>query len=163
MNYSNSSRQNLNSYDTSRVDFTRIHFLELALWNESTELKLHEPLDGSRDSSHSISGIDNNYRRKTNFILVKTTSIPELMEAYKLKTIDLLKLDIEGAALEVLQSTFASGIFPTQIILEMDEMHFPGPKSWLRARSLRKLMHDQGYICIKRDNCDFTFIRYPEE
>ena len=161
--YSNSSRQDPNSYDTSRVDFTKIHFLELALWEKSTELKLYEPLDGSRDSSHSISGIDNNYRRKTNHILVKTTSIPELLRVYKLERIDLLKLDIEGAALEVLLSTFVSGIFPSQIILEIDEMHFPGLKSWARARSLRKLMDRNGYNCVKRDNCDFTFIKYTRE
>ena len=159
LEYSNTSRQDPNSYDTSELNFAKVSYFQKALWNESTELKLYEPRDGTRDSSHSISGIHNNYRKNTPHIIVSATTIPELFVEIGLNRVDLLKLDIEGAALEVLESTFNSGILPKQIILEVDEMHFPGPRSWLRARRLFKLLESVGYICVNRDNCDFTFVR----
>ena len=157
--YSDSSRQDPNSYDTSALDFSRLNYLQAALWNRTTEIKLYEPRDSTRDSSHSISGIHNNYRKNTRHIVVRATTIPQLLLETGLLQIDLLKLDIEGAALEVLESTFVKGILPKQIILEVDELHFPGPKSWIRARRLFKLLHHYQYDCINRDNCDFTFIR----
>jgi FkbM family methyltransferase len=157
--YSDSSRQDPNSYDTSALDFTRLNYFQEALWNRATNIKLYEPRNGTRDSSHSISGIHNNYRRNTRHILVRATTIPQLLLRIGLLQIDLLKLDIEGAALEVLELSFTKGIFPKQIILEVDELHFPGPKSWIRARRLFKLLNHYEYDCVNRDNCDFTFIR----
>jgi len=157
--YSDNSRQDPRSYDTSVLDFSRVNYLQEALWNKTGEIKLYEPRDGTRDSSHSISGIHNNYRKNTQHILVRATTIPQLLLRSGLTQIDLLKLDIEGAALEVLESTFIKAIFPKQIILEVDELHFPGPKSWIRARRLFKLLDNYEYDCVNRDNCDFTFIR----
>jgi FkbM family methyltransferase len=160
VDYSDSSRQDPRSYDTSELEFSKVSFIQEALWNRTKKIKFYKPNDGTRDSSHSISGIHNNYRKNGQRIIVQATTIPEFLLRNGISHIDLLKLDIEGAAMEVLESTFLASIFPKQILLEVDELHFPGPKSWIRARKTFKLLNRYEYICINRDNCDFTFIRF---
>lgn len=92
-------------------------------------------------------------------MVVTSTTIPILVEEEKLNNVDFLKLDIEGAALEVLRETFSKKVFPTQINLEIDEMHFPGPKSYFRSWRLNRILHSNSYECIHQENCDFLFIR----
>jgi len=81
------------------------------------------------------------------------------MSDFKLDHIDILKLDIEGAALEVIQRMFNDRIYPDQILVEVDEMHFPSFKSKFRARQLFRLLkkHEYSLLCI--DSCDFLYVR----
>jgi hypothetical protein len=77
----------------------------------------------------------------------------------RLATIDILKLDIEGSALEVLVSMFLEDIYPIQILLEIDEIHFPSFRSKFRAFKLFRILKKNGYIIVNQDSCDFTFVR----
>ncbi len=158
-NYAHGPRQHIDSYETRKLKFAKIKFIAKALWKSDDELKFYPPLSDQRDGSYSISSLQNNYRKNIDFMVVASTTIPILVKDEKIHQVDLLKLDIEGAALEVLEETFSNNIFPTQINLEIDEMHFPGPKSYLRAKHLHRLINSNNYECIHRENCDFLFIR----
>ena len=70
-----------------------------------------------------------------------------------------MKLDIEGAALEVIDTMLADKVFPKQLIVEVDEMHFPSFKSKRRASLLFKKLKRNGYVLGHQDSCDFTFVR----
>ena len=86
------------------------------------------------------------------------------MSEQGLNEIDILKLDIEGATLGVLTDIFSKNIYPYQLLIDFDEMHFPSFKSKVRSKKLFKLILKNGYDLIHRDNCDFTFIytlRHP--
>lgn len=157
--YSQTSRQNPLNYSLEAVDFEQISYLSEALWSEVTTLPFFEPQDSSRDGSFSLNSIHNFYNKEVDSIQVQTTTISEIIAQFKLSTLDILKLDIEGAALEVLRDCFRKGVFPKQILLEVDEIHFPSLRSKLRAKNLYSLLKQSGYSPVFRDNCDFLFLR----
>jgi hypothetical protein len=76
-----------------------------------------------------------------------------------LSSLNILKLDIEGAGLEVVQQMFKDHIFPDQILIEIDEMHFPSLKSKSRAQKFFRLFERNGYYLVSIDSCDFLYVR----
>jgi len=156
--YSSFSKQDPSVYDLTRINSCSFHFMPLALWNQTGKVKFYPPLNATRDSSGSLNAIQTHYKIRTPPILVDCITIGEIVRIHKLTHIDLLKLDIEGAVLEVLQSMFEERIFPKQIVVEFDEMHFPSVKSKFRSRLLFRLIKNNGYTLINIDSCDFTFL-----
>ena len=157
--YSPTSRQSVNSYNLTRVTKDNLIMLPHALWKDQDLLHFYLPPDDSRDSSGSINSIHNFYRASEKRITVETTTIPKIYRDYNFDGIDILKLDIEGSALEVLLSMFLDRIYPAQILLEIDEIHFPSFRSRYRAFKLFKILKKSGYVIVNQDSCDFTFIR----
>ena len=157
--YSPTSRQSVKSYNLTRVTKENLIMLPQALWKDQDLLHFYLPPDDSRDSSGSINSIHNFYRASEKRITVETTTVPKIYRDYNFDGIDILKLDIEGSALEVLQSMFLDRIYPAQILLEIDEIHFPSFRSRYRAFKLFKILKKSGYVIVNQDSCDFTFIR----
>lgn len=159
INYSNSSRQDVSSYDLSSISSDTFKFLPLGLWNESKTINFYEPPDKTRDASGSINGIHSNYKTNQNSVQIEVVTVSKVMKDVSFSQIDILKLDIEGAALEVISRMFKDEIFPMQIIVEIDEMHFPGFKSKLRAEKLFRLVREYNYELTSIDSCDFLYVR----
>ena len=157
--YSNSSRQDVSSYDLSSISSETFKYLPFGLWNDSKTLNFFEPPDKRRDASGSINGIHSNYKKNQISTKIEVITISKVMEDVSLSHIDILKLDIEGAALEVISRMFKDGIFPTQILVEIDEMHFPCFKSKFRAEKLFRLLRKHSYKLVSIDSCDFLYIR----
>lgn len=57
---------------------------------------------------------------KEDFYYCNAHNIPYLKNKFKDNNIDILKLDIEGVAMEVIDNCFKNKIFPTQIILALE-------------------------------------------
>ena len=76
------------------------------------------------------------------------------MEAYGDPRVDMLKIDIEGAELVVLDSLLADGPTPSTICVEFDQ---PQPIRGV-IRTSRKL-RDAGYALVKIDRWNYTFVR----
>ena len=157
--YSPTSRQSVNSYNLTKVTKDNLIMLPHALWKDQDLLHFYLPPDDSRDSSGSINSIHNFYRASEKRITVETTTVPKIYRDYNFDGIDILKLDIEGSALEVLLSMFLDRIYPAQILLEIDEIHFPSFRSRYRAFKLFKILKKSEYVIVHQDSCDFTFIR----
>jgi len=157
--YGPTSRQSVNSYNLTRVTKDNLIMLPQALWKDQDLLHFYLPPDDSRDSSGSINSIHNFYRATEKRITVPTTTVPKIYRDYNFDGIDILKLDIEGSALEVLLFMFLDRIYPAQILLEIDEIHFPSFRSRYRAFKLFKLLKKSGYVIVNQDSCDFTLIR----
>jgi hypothetical protein len=157
--YSTNSRQSANSYSLIKVTKDNLIFVPQALWKDQSLLHFHLPPDDSRDSSGSINSIHNFYRASKKQITVQTTTVLKICEENDFNEIDILKLDIEGSALEVLVSMFFEDIYPIQILLEIDEIHFPSFRSKYRAFKLFKILKKNRYIIVNQDSCDFTFVR----
>jgi FkbM family methyltransferase len=157
--YSPNSRQSVNSYSLIKVTKDNLILVPQALWKDQSLLHFHLPPDDSRDSSGSINSIHNYYRASEQQITVQTTTVHKVCEENNFDEIDILKLDIEGSALEVLVSMFLEDIYPIQILLEIDEIHFPSFRSKFRAFKLFRILKKNGYIIVNQDSCDFTFVR----
>jgi hypothetical protein len=157
--YSDTSRQSVSSYDLSKISRDTLLFSPLGLWSSTGKLDFYQPPDASRDASGSISAIHSYYKKTVTPFEINVTTIQDLMSKFNLSHIDILKLDIEGAALEVIQRMFNDHIYPDQILVEVDEMHFPSFKSKIRANLLFRLLKNQNYTLICIDSCDFLYVR----
>lgn len=157
--YSNSSRQLVSSYNLVNVSQESLQFFPVGLWKSNTTLDFFLPPDSTRDSSGSISGIHSFYKRTSKSHKIKVVTIKQLMTDSGLSSLNILKLDIEGAGLEVVQQMFKDQIFPDQILIEIDEMHFPSLKSKFRAQKFFRLFKKYGYRLVSIDSCDFLYVR----
>jgi FkbM family methyltransferase len=72
--------------------------------------------------------------------LAASFTIASLLEKYKLKHIDLVKIDVEGHEYDVLNSLFEHNIEPGNIIFEYI------PEAFVQAEYLLNLLIDKGYV-----------------
>ena len=63
----------------------------------------------------------------------------------------MIKLDIEGAEIEVINDLIQKCIFPDQILVECDELSVPSKRSRDRIRECHKNLLDNRYVLINKD------------
>lgn len=126
-----------------------------ALWHAKTRIKFYAPKD-PRHVSYSILNFQNDYREDTDNIEVEAIPIDVLVARYG--TPALIKLDIEGAEIEVLSDMLAKNIAPRQILVEYDEMMIPARKSRQRVERAHKALGAAGYSLIHIEGCNCLYI-----
>lgn len=85
-------------------------------------------------------------------------TIDKLIAEYGFKSLKLLKLDIEGAEIEVLNDTVAKRICPEQVLVRYDELSVPFEKSRRRIESAHAALLSAGYVLIHRARSNFTYV-----
>ncbi len=75
--------------------------------------------------------------------MVKVDTLLSLMKYYEHSTIDILKMDIEGAEYDVIPQILSSAISIQQILVEFHSRFFPDGEE--RTNRLIKLLQDYGY------------------
>ena len=127
----------------------RFRFLPVGLWSSDTVLKFYQPKDPTH-VSHSVV----NLQRTNDWFEARTRTIASLMAELGHPSIDLLKLDIEGAEHAVLASTLDAGILPVILCFEVDQ-----PVGPLRFWSTMRRVLGHGYDLVAVDGWNFTFVR----
>lgn len=94
----------------------RLHFHPLGIWNEDTTLRFFAPQNEAH-VSHSLV----NLQQSDRFIEVPVRRLSGLMQELGHTKIDLLKLDIEGAEYQVIQSLLEDKIEVGILCIEFDE------------------------------------------
>lgn len=155
--YVSTGNQPIESYDLSNLTSENFVYREYALWNEKTKVKFFQP-NSQNSVSHSITNMHRNYDvEDSNFIEVDSIKLSD-----EISTLDkfpsILKLDIEGAALEVLEDLFENNIFIDQICIEYDEQNVPGKISGDRIESMNNLFDKNRYNCIHKSTSDYLFV-----
>lgn len=147
--------QTVTASDNSRYELDaavapRLKFRDVGIWKQTDTVRFFAPVDETH-VSHSIS----NLQSTSNFFEARVVKLSDLMHSNGHERIDLLKLDIEGAEYDVIDSIIEER---TPIGILCIEFH-PGPGGDLNVirAALRKL-EDNGYEAIARENLDFTFI-----
>ena len=160
--YSNTGCQPIGSYDLSRIEKNNLVLVPKALWNENTSLDFYEP-PNPENVSHSILNIQNYYSKSTKSIKVDAITLEFLLEELSLKVSDIpiMKLDIEGAEIEVLRRCVETGILTRQILVEFDELNFPSSKGLARVTEVDELLRNSGYNILKTDG-QSNFLYYKE-
>lgn len=152
--YSNNGKQPVDSYDLTGIDDDQIIFEPVALWNANTRVKFFAP-SNTEHVSHSIINLQNTDRS----IEVNGVTLESILHKYSLSKIDILKLDIEGAEIEVLIDMLDKSILPDQILVEFDEINFPSIKSKIRVEKVYNLLISKGYDLVNINNgSDYFFI-----
>lgn len=150
--YSETGKQSISSYDLKNIDIKNFVFLPKALWTSSGKIKFYKPLN-SDHISHSIINFQNNYSKFSEYIEVESICIDDLALQMKidLKKITLMKLDIEGAEIEVLEDCMNKNFKPRQILVEFDELNLFSIKGYKRVYRAHNLLIKNGYQLLKND------------
>jgi FkbM family methyltransferase len=146
-------------YDLTNVDLSRVHFLPVAVWTEKTRIQFWEPQERSH-VSHSIT----NFQRTSSYIEVEAEPLGDIIGRFALSNdeIHLVKLDIEGAATEVIDWMCDNAFLPAQLLVEFDEMTFPRSDTWSRVKQATVRLQEAGYELAHfdgRTNCTFRRMR----
>jgi hypothetical protein len=157
--YADSGYQNPETYDLRNISDANLKLIPKALWKNNDFIKFYYP----KNKSHvSMSALDiQRTKQDGDYILVESVDVLEICLNLDLKYIPLIKFDIEGSALEVMEKMFNDNIFPGQIIIEIDELYFPNFRHRSRAKSYFKLLKINGYELFSKSETgfDFSFIR----
>lgn len=158
--FNSTGKQAPDSYDLRGISPDQMHLVKKALWKEETQLKFYSP-PVEEHVSHSISNYQHDYRTDTKFITVDATTLPSLVSEFMLSKIPLLKLDIEGAEIEVLHHMIDSGLYPEQIAVEYDELINQSKATTARIGAVhdRLLSSDYRLIFIDRRDLNFLYVR----
>ena len=152
----NSGKQDPSSYNLKKINSNNFILIEKALFNSNNKLvKFYLP----RNPKHVSCSLKNNSNLK-NTILVKTITVKNIMQSHNIKEISLIKLDIEGAEIEVIKNFISDKIFPKQILVEFDELRNLSKKSIEQFLKIYRLLIKNRYCSIKINNFPcFLFIK----
>jgi FkbM family methyltransferase len=125
----------------------------VGLWDAESELRFYAPRNPEY-VSHSVM----NLQRSSEYFDAAVKPLQALMNDLGDQTIDLLKLDIEGAEHRVIESFLASGIRPRVVCAEFDQ---PAPLRTV-LQSIRRLQQS-GYRLVKIDQWNYTFVAVDEQ
>ncbi len=91
-----------------------LRYFPIGVWTENVTLNFFQPTMGG-----SASIFENNTTNTTTFPAI-CKSVETIMHENKHDHIDVLKMDIEGAALPILEQLFDKKIYPKQIVAEFE-------------------------------------------
>ena len=126
----------------------RFSFAPVGVAGQDGHLRFYAPAD-STHVSHSVK----NLQRTEAYFTAPVRTVSALMADLGHKTIDLLKLDVEGAEHETIRGVLADGYRPTIVCVEFDQ---PEPLAW--AWDTTRRLRSAGYDLVKVDCFNLTFV-----
>ena len=150
--YNPNGQQDVDCYDLSELSKENLFFIDKALYNkDNLELKFFKP-PNVKEISHSINNWQNDYSNTSDSIIVSTITIETILKQFNLITLPLIKLDIEGAEIEVLEDILIKNFRPNQICVEFDELNKFTNKAEIRFLKILKLLIVKKYEFIETNS-----------
>lgn len=141
-------------YDLVGFDPLRFRFLELGLSDQDQVMRFWTPKNPEH-VSHSIV----NLQRTEDFFEARCVRLETLCSLFKISSIEILKLNIEGAEYAVLEDLIAGEIRPRVICVDFDEGYNPLDGGYMkRIAHTVKQMKTSGYKLLYVDCWNFLFV-----
>jgi len=137
-------------------DIDLYHFFSIGLWDSDCRIQLFEPMNPEHVSHSAL-----NLQGTKAYIEVDVMRLRNIMSDNNHESIDLLKIDIEGAEYKVINSIIEDRLSIKVLCIEFDEWNNPLDVYYKKriSKSIKSLI-EYGYEII---DCDFkgnyTFIR----
>ena len=111
--------------------YKNCHLIEGALWSETSHLKIIKEKRIKENNFWSFR-VEKSNKKESEFM---GYSLDDIMKKYKLKTLDILKLDIEGSEKELFEKNYKIWLSKTKMsIIEVHERYAPGVTKLLNER-----------------------------
>lgn len=134
------------------IDLNKFHYLNIGLWHKSDTLKFYK----QNNAEYVSQSLVENMFGKT-YDIVNVDSIQNIMKQNNHTHIDLLKLDIEGAEINVLNKMFDDQIYPKYILIEFDLLIKQKDDNHITKKLMERILID--YTILINDNFNITFIK----
>ena len=131
----------------------RIHCHSYGVWSESKTLRFYEPANPDH-VSHSVVNLQGTER----YFEAECLSPADILRRLGLSEVSLVKLNVEGAEYEIVNSMFDAHFRPTVICIALDELHSPmDGRAVVRLRGLIRRILGEGYLPIHARHPKVTF------
>ncbi|QDK80506.1 FkbM family methyltransferase [Spirosoma sp. KCTC 42546] len=144
------------TYRISEKQVEEITFVEIGVWDQKTNLKFFAP---ERDdyASHSLYL----FQESNDYIEAPVDRLSNLMNMLGHSSLDVVKLEIEGAEYTVIDTIVKDKLDIKIILVEFDEVHNANDKSFhFRIKKTCKKLKEAGYVLVhSTHNLKRTFIR----
>jgi FkbM family methyltransferase len=151
-NYSESGKQKISSYNLSKINLDNLILIKKAIWNSNIQNKKFFPPPNQSHVSYSLTDFSNNYAKKNECIEVSTITYEEIIKDNKINNLPLVKLDIEGSEIVVIDNLIKAKILPDQILVEFDELTTYQPQKIYKYYKINNKLKKKGYTAVKINN-----------
>jgi FkbM family methyltransferase len=138
-----------------RPNLSKFVYENIGVWKEKGSLKFYKQENPNYVSQTLVEGMYGDI-----YDTVPVDTIQNIMKKHGHTTIDLLKLDIEGAEIEVLTQMLADKIYPRYLCVEFD-LWLKGKDVYGHTHKLLQKLYDAGYKMVFEEagNITFHFLR----
>lgn len=134
-------------YEITPEKLDRLHYLPLGLWTAREVRKFYAPRDAAH-VSHSIV----NLQKTDSWFEAEVKRLSQVMSDLGHARVDLLKLDVEGAEYEVLESMLEDGLDVRVVCVEHDEWNSGDSESRQRIAASMARMKKADYMVMHVEN-----------
>lgn len=127
----------------------RFRFLPVGWWSQKDTLRFYAPRDPAHVSHSAL-----NLQATQDYFEAPVNTVAALMRELGDTRIDLIKMDIEGAEYEVIDSLLRDGPLPRTLCVEFDQ-----PQPLRRTVEAVARLRAAGYDLVKMDRWNYTFAR----
>ena len=131
----------------------RLYFHPWGVWARDEQVRFFAPRNPTHVSHSAV-----NLQKTSRFFEADCKRLGTIMGELGHDSLHLLKLDIEGAEYQVIESMLTDGIRPAVLAVEFDELHCPldgGARSRIK-RTIERLVL-AGYGLVSVDGANYTF------
>lgn len=149
-NIQNDYEENISKLNHKKI-VNKLKYINIGVWNEKANLKFYKQ---SNSNYVSRSFIKNMFT--DDYDIVKVDTLRNLMKQNNHTKIDLLKMDIEGAEIVVLNNMIENNIFPKYLCVEFDLKLKSKDFNNSTEKTIKELIKC-GYNVLCNDNLNITF------
>lgn len=132
-------------------DFDNYTYINKGLYKEKSKLKFYKQTNPNYVSQSLVNNMYGN-----DYDEVEVDSIKNIMKTYNHSKIDLLKLDIEGSEIDVLNQMLDDEIYPKYLCIEFDLLLKKKDPNQLTQKLVKRLQ-ENNYKILENKNLNVTF------